>query len=79
MSEQPKQDTGKSGGETSQDNFTADEIAQQSIYEDSTQVAQEIRRGGETDNEAADDRDAVGKADIKDWDQRQVQENKREE
>lgn len=79
MSEQPKQDSGKSGGETSKDNFTADEIAQQSIYEDSTLVAQQIRRGGETDNEAADDRDAAGKADIKDWDQRQVQENKREE
>lgn len=79
MSEQPKQDTGKTGGETSEDNYTADEIAQESIYEDSTQVAQEIRRGSETNDEAANDRDAAGKADIKDWDQRQVQENKREE
>jgi hypothetical protein len=35
-----------------------------------------MRRGDAEDKETADDRDAVGKADISEWDQRQVTEQK---
>lgn len=79
MSEQPKQNADQAGGEVERDGFTAEELAQQSIYEDSTLMAREMLRGGETDEEAADDKDVAGKAKIENWDQRQVQENKREE
>jgi hypothetical protein len=72
MSELPKQNADQSSGNPQQDNFDAEEIAEQSIYENETQVAQQIRRGGETDDEKADDRDVVGKADIEEWDQRQI-------
>jgi hypothetical protein len=70
-----KQDSGKSGGETTRENFNAEEIAEQSAYTDSTEAAQQMRRGGEDDKERADDRDAAGKADIAEWDQRQVQDD----
>jgi hypothetical protein len=76
MDETKKQDAGKSGGETTREGFSADEIGQQSAYEDSTEVAQQMRRGGEENKEKADDQDAAGKADISEWDQRQVTENK---
>lgn len=74
MSTLPKQNTDASGDVPEQDNFNAEEIAEQSIYENETEVAQQMRRGGETDDEKADDRDVAGKADIEEWDQRQVQE-----
>ncbi|HYP50681.1 MAG TPA: hypothetical protein VEQ34_07050 [Pyrinomonadaceae bacterium] len=76
MDELRKQDAGKSGAETSREGFNADEIAEQSTYTDSTEVAQQMRRGDAEDKETADDRDAVGKADISEWDQRQVTEQK---
>lgn len=76
MDELRKQDAGKSGSQTSREGFNADEIAEQSAYEDSTEVAQQMRRGNAEDKETADDRDAVGKADISEWDQRQVTEQK---
>ena len=76
MDELRKQDAGKSGGETSREGFNADEIAEQSAYTDSTEAAQQMRRGGEENKEIADDQDAAGKADISEWDQRQVTENK---
>ena len=76
MDELRKQDSGKSGGETTREGFNADEIAEQSAYTDSTEAAQQMRRGGEEDKEKADNQDAAGKADISVWDQRQVTENK---
>jgi general stress protein YciG len=79
MDDLRKQDAGKSGGETSRENFNADEIAEQSAYTDSTEVAQQMRRGGEENKDRADDRDAAGKADIAEWDQRQVQEEVKEQ
>ncbi len=45
MEKLPKQDAGKSGGGTTRENYNADEIAQQSAYDDSTQVAQQMRQG----------------------------------
>lgn len=79
MSELQKQDAGNHGSGVEKEGFTAEEIAEQSIYEDETLIAREMLRGGETDEEKADDKDIAGKADIENWDQRQVQENKREE
>jgi hypothetical protein len=76
MDELRKQDAGKSGGETTREGFKADELAEQSAYTDSTEAAQQMRRGDADDKETADDRDAAGKADISEWDQRQVRENK---
>lgn len=76
MDELRKQDAGKSGSETTREGFNADELAEQSAYTDSTEAAQQMRRGGEEDKEKADDRDAVGKSDISEWDQRQVTETK---
>lgn len=76
MDEASKQDTGKSGSETSREGFSADEIGEQSAYNDSTDAAQMMRRGDAEHKETADDRDAVGKADISEWDQRQVREDK---
>ncbi|MDQ4119961.1 MAG: hypothetical protein M3209_00655 [Acidobacteriota bacterium] len=75
MEELRKQDSGKSGGETSREGFNADEIAEQSSYTDSTEAAQQMRRGGEEDKERANDLDAAGKADIAEWDQQQVRED----
>ncbi len=46
MEKLPKQDAGKSGGGTTRENYNADEIAQQSSYQDSTEVAQQMREGG---------------------------------
>ena len=76
MDELRQQEAGKSGSETTREGFNADELAEQSAYTDSTEAAQQMRRGGEENKEKADDRDAAGKADISEWDQRQVTENK---
>lgn len=73
MSELQKQDAGNSGAkETERENFSAEEIAQESAYQDSTEVAQQMRRGGEQSKEKADARDAAGSSEFKDWDQRQI-------
>lgn len=71
MEDLKKQDANVST-ETTQDNFTADELAEQSSYDDSTQIAQEMRRGDEQNKETADDKDAAGSSKLEDWDQRQV-------
>lgn len=42
-----------------QDGYTAAELGEESAYNDSTETAQQIRRGGETEGDA-DDRDIVG-------------------
>lgn len=42
-----------------QDNFTAQEIGEASAYNDTTEIAQQMRRGDETKGDA-DERDAVG-------------------
>lgn len=73
MDKLPKQDAGKSGGETAQDDFSAEEIAQESAYQDSTEIAQQMRRGDEESKDQADERDEVGSSKLLDWDQRQVQ------
>ena len=61
-----KQDTGKSGGGTTRENYNADEVAQESSYQDSTEVAQQMRQRDHTkpsseepENEAEAGRNAV--------------------
>ncbi|MEP6924708.1 MAG: hypothetical protein ABI954_09605 [Pyrinomonadaceae bacterium] len=56
-----KQDANKSGSETTRENFSAEEIAQQASYDDSTQIAQQMRRGDESKGDP-DERDEVGTA-----------------
>lgn len=74
MSDLPKQDAGNSGAEeTKHDDFSAEEIAQASAYQDSTEVAQQMRRGDAESKAEGDAKDAVGASKLKDWDQRQIQ------
>ncbi len=42
-----------------EDNFTADELGQASIYDDPTMIAQQMRRGNESKGDP-DNRDVVG-------------------
>ena len=44
MEKLTKQDTGKSGSGTTRENYSADEIAQESSYQDSTEVAQQMHQ-----------------------------------
>ncbi len=48
MEKLPKQDAGKSGSGTTRENYNADEVAQQGSYQDSTEVAQQMREGDKT-------------------------------
>jgi hypothetical protein len=43
-----KQDAGKQGSGVTRENFKADELAQQGSYQDSTEVAQQMREGDKT-------------------------------
>jgi hypothetical protein len=54
-----KQNSEHASGNPERDNFNADEIGEQSIYEDTTEAAQQMRRGDETQGDA-DERDVVG-------------------
>lgn len=58
MNEQ-KQGGDKESTQTAREQYSAEEVGQASIYDDSTTVAQQMRRGNEG-GENADDRDAVG-------------------
>ena len=45
MEKLDKQDTGKSGGGATRENYQADQVAQESSYENSTEVAQQMHQG----------------------------------
>ena len=68
MEKLTKQDTGKSGGETARENYQADEVAEQSSYQDSTEVAEQMREGEKTKTgaETHNDVDAGRSANSKD-------------
>ena len=49
-----KQDGDKDSTDTGRDNFSADELGAASIYDDPTQIAQQMRRGDESQGDAND-------------------------
>ncbi len=60
-----KQDGDKESTDTGRDGFSADELGAASMYDDPTQIAQQMRRGDELQGDA-NDRDVVGATDFKD-------------
>ena len=62
-----KQSADKDQGsqQVQQDNFTAEELGQASIYDDPTVIAQQMRRGDESKSDP-NSRDVVGATDLKD-------------
>ncbi len=62
MEKLTKQDTGKSGSETTRENYQADEVAQESSYQDSTEVAQQM---DQPDHTASDSAQTKSKVDAK--------------
>jgi hypothetical protein len=68
MAQEPrtqKQSLDKDSTDTEREGFSADELGAASIYDDPTQIAQQMRRGDES-QPGADDRDVVGATDFKD-------------
>ena len=63
---QQKQEGDEDTTGTARDGFTADELGAASIYDDPTQIAQQMRRGDESQGDP-NARDAVGTTDFKDW------------
>lgn len=51
--------------DTARDGFTAEELGQASIYDDPTQIAQQMRRGDESQGDP-NERDVVGATNFKD-------------
>lgn len=51
--------------DTTRDGFSADELGEASIYDDPTQIAQQMRRGDESQGDP-NDRDVVGATNFKD-------------
>jgi hypothetical protein len=51
--------------DTEREGFSADELGQASIYDDTTQIAQQMRRGDESKGDP-NARDTVGATDFKD-------------
>jgi hypothetical protein len=62
---QQKQSGDADTTDTERDGFTAEELGQASIYDDPTQIAQQMRRGDESQGDP-NDRDAVGATNFKD-------------
>jgi hypothetical protein len=55
-------DMDKSPKQVERDNFTAEEIGEASIYDSTSDVAQQMRRGNEEEGNP-NDRDAIGSSD----------------
>jgi len=62
---QQKQSGDADTTDTARDGFTAEELGQASIYDDPTQIAQQMRRGDESQGDP-NDRDEVGATNFKD-------------
>lgn len=60
-----KQNASKTSGNPQIDNFNAEELGEQSIYEGETEIAQRMRRGSASQEEG-DKRDVVGAPDFED-------------
>lgn len=60
-----KQEADEDTTDTTRDGFSADELGAASIYDDPTQIAQQMRRGDESQGDP-NARDAVGATDFKD-------------
>jgi hypothetical protein len=60
-----KQDAGKQGSGTTRENFNADELAQQGSYQDSTEVAQQMREGDKTESGTETHNDVDGGRGVK--------------
>ncbi len=60
MEKLTKQDTGKSGSGTTRENYQADQVAQESSYENSTEIAQQMhqRDNSKTDSSAQPERES---------------------
>ncbi len=68
MAQEPKtqkQSLDKDSTDTERDGYSADELGAVSIYDDPTQIAQQMRRGDESQPDP-NDRDVVGATDFKD-------------
>ena len=80
MQNDPKQkqeaDEDKEPNNVRQDGYTAAELGEESSYNDSTETAQQIRRGDETKGEP-DDRDVVGATTSADDDNKPVPRHQR--
>lgn len=59
IKKETKQNSDKSSGNPESDGFNAEELGEQSIYEDETEIAQRIRRGNKG-KEEGDELDIVG-------------------
>ncbi|MEJ7616367.1 MAG: hypothetical protein WKF30_05215 [Pyrinomonadaceae bacterium] len=59
-----KQSGDQDATQTAREGFTAEELGQASIYDDSTQIAQQMRRGDESQGDP-NERDVVGATDVK--------------
>lgn len=56
---QQKQSGDRDATQTAREGFTAEELGEASIYDDQTQIAQQMRRGDESEGDP-DARDVVG-------------------